>query len=194
VGRVELHAVGADLRGVKRTLDEGALEAAQLGQRGGAAERLAGVRDAGRAQGDEVRVAVRVSAVVDRALVPELQEHGAASLVDAGHARPPRLAGAGRDLGERRVLRGARVIDGARLGDDQGRTAEHAAAVVLAQPAVRRAVNAPVALHSRHHEPVAQAKAAHLEWLKKRRDVVAGRPGQWLVKLGHAPSPLCQTA
>jgi len=40
VRRVELHAVGADLRGVERALDERALEAGQLSLRGGAAKRL----------------------------------------------------------------------------------------------------------------------------------------------------------
>src|SRR5437868_8075937 len=50
----------------------------------------------------------RVPAVVDRALVPELQEHSAAGLVDAGHAHPPRLARAGRDPCKRGVLRRAR--------------------------------------------------------------------------------------
>ena len=119
VRRVEFHAVGADLRGVERALDEGLLETVQLGHRGGAAERLARMRQARRAQRDEVRIALRVPAVVDRALMPELQEHGAAGLVHAGHAFSPRLARAGRDPRERRVLRGARMIDGTRLGDDQ---------------------------------------------------------------------------
>jgi len=175
VGRVQFHAVGADLRGVKRALDEGALETVQFGLRGGPAERLTRMRHAGRAQRDEVRVAFRVPAVVDRPLVPELQEHGAAGLVDTGHAGSPRLARVGRDPGERRVLRGAWMVDGARLGDNQGSTAKHAAPVVLPQPDVRRAVDAPVPLHTGHDEPAPQPQTANLERLQQRRDVVVGR-------------------
>ena len=189
MGRVELHAVGADLLGVAGSLDEGLLEFPELSLRGGAAERLTRMREAGRAQRDEIRVALRVPAVVDRALVPELQEHGAARLVDTGHARPPRFARVGRDPRERRVLRGARMIDGARLGNNQRGAAKHAAAVVLAQPEVRGAVSAPVALHSRHDEPVPQSQAANLERLEERGDVVVGRRYRRLVKLGHAHSP-----
>jgi hypothetical protein len=81
------------------------------------------------------------------------------------------------------------MIDGARLGDDQCSAAEHAAAVVLAQPMVRGAVNAPVALHARHDEPVPELKAANPERLEKRRDVVVGCRCRGLVKLGHALPP-----
>ena len=174
MGRVELNAVGADLRGVERALDERLPDAVKLGDGGGPAEPLAGMRQAGRAQRLEIRVALRVPAVVDRALVPELQEHGAAGLVDAGHAGPPGLARVGRDPGERRVLRGTRMIDGTRLGDDQRGAAEHAAPVVLAQPDIWCAVGAPVALHARHDKPVAQPQAANGQRLEKRSDVIAG--------------------
>src|SRR5215475_14189578 len=51
---------------------------------------------------------------------------------------------------------------------------------------VRSAVNAPVALHARHDEPVPQLKAANPERLEKRCDVVVGCPDRGLVKLGHA--------
>ncbi|HET9081526.1 MAG TPA: hypothetical protein VFO01_13585 [Trebonia sp.] len=76
MGRVEFHAVGTDFLGIELALDEGALEVSQVGLRGGAAERLARVREAGRAQRDEVRVAVRVPAVVDRALVSRVPGTG----------------------------------------------------------------------------------------------------------------------
>jgi hypothetical protein len=79
------------------------------------------------------------------------------------------------------------MIDGARLGDDQRGAALHAAAVVLAQPVVRGPVNAPVALHARHDEPVPELKAANPERLVKRCDVVVGCRCRGLVKLGHAP-------
>jgi len=63
---------------------------------------------------------------------------------------------------------------------------QHAAAVVLAQPVVRGPVNAPVALHARHDEPVPELKAANPERLVKRCDVVVGCRCRGLVKLGHA--------
>src|SRR6266568_3010414 len=86
------------------------------------------------------------------------------------------------------------MIDGARLGDDQRRAAEHAAPVVLAQPEVRCAVDAPVALHARHDKPVPQPQAANRQRLEKRSDVIVGCRRRRLFKVGHAQSPSAASA
>jgi hypothetical protein len=131
------------------------------------------MRQPRRAERDEVRRDV-LPAGVDRARVPELEEHAAARLMHRLDARPPRVRGAGVEPGEHAIRGRARMVDRASLGDHQRRPAEGTAAVVLAQPVAGSSVDAPEPLHPRHDEPVPQPQPPNLQRLQQRRDVRVG--------------------
>src|ERR1051326_8141008 len=120
--------------------------------------------ESGRAQGGEVRVGTIAALLLNRALVPELEEHAASGTVHRVKAFFPGAHGGVVDAAEDGSAGGRRMIDGAGFGDDEPDAAFDALAVIFGEARLRNSAIAPLPLHARHHKAVGQSEAVDGEW------------------------------
>jgi hypothetical protein len=156
---MHFHTRRADLLGGQGSANEGIANRIQVLCCSGASIGLSLVNQSGWTQRGELRVGTVAALFANRSLVPQLQKHAATGAVHRVEATLPRAHGRVVDATEERHLRGGRVIDRARLGNNQSYAALYALPVVFSHPRLRHSVVTPATLHSRHDEAVGQGEA-----------------------------------